>query len=184
MLITTNPPVPQARATMPPPPPDPEPKPEPAPPKFREAARSFRRDALLGGALLASAAGVMPRYAGPVVGAFGILAGYGELREGMRKMDTHETIDGVLHMAASSTLIAASLVNNLFFATMVAGGGLAVLGLKALYDHPRDALDVLVGQPLALIRDAAGAIVEEFKDHPELEGRQPADQTWESGRKP
>lgn len=147
----------EVRETPPPPPPQPG--------DFFESSRSLKRDGLMAGALLAPLA--LPPMAslaiGGVVGTLGLVAGYGEMREGMRTMRTREVLDGVLHMGASSAMLTSALVSNPFTSAIASGVGLALMGAKLLVDHPKDVVDVALYQPLKLVTDAGKSIWNEFK---------------------
>lgn len=155
------------KTVTPPPPPDPKPQP---PLHFLESSRSLRRDALLAGALASTV--TLPKAAalgvGGVVGVLGLVASYGEIREGMRTMNTHEVIGGALHMGASTALLASAAlqtsasVSGGLVGGMVAAGGLTLLAAKTLYDRPGDVADVVFRQPLNLVRDAGKSIWLEF----------------------
>ena len=147
--------------------PQPTPPPAPKPPAhFLESSRSLRRDSLLTGALASTI--VLPKSAamgvGAVVGTLGMLAGYGEVREGMRTMNTHEVIGGALHMGASAALLASAAMPGSILGGLVAAGGMTVLAAKTLYDRPKDVADVLFRQPVALVRDAGKSVWLEFKN--------------------
>lgn len=173
----------QSRAlSEPPPTPEPTPPPEPPPsePKsyFRDSARSGRRDLLFGVALAAGTPGVLPPTAGKlvggIVGGLGLVSGYGEVREGMRRSDVHQVLDGALHMGISITLLAVAAVSSPLVGAFLSTGGYTLLGTKILYDHPKDALDVVALQPLGLIRDAGRSVWLEFRpDTPETPEKPP-----------
>lgn len=142
-------------------------QPEPTPPgDFYESSRSLKRDGLITGALLAPLA--LPHTAsmavGGVVGTLGLVAGYGEMREGMRNMNTREVLDGVLHMGASTAMLTSSFVSNPVTATIASTVGVSLMAAKLLVDHPKDVLDVALYQPLKLVKDAGKSIYNEFKD--------------------
>ncbi|MBT9587979.1 hypothetical protein IV102_31880 [bacterium] len=150
--------------------PAPDPKPQP-PTHFLDSSRSLRRDALLAGALASTI--TLPKTAalgvGGVVGVLGLVASYGEIREGMRTMNTHEVIGGALHMGASTALLASAAlqtsatVSGGLVGGLVAAGGLSMLAAKTLYDRPGDVADVVFRQPLNLVRDAGKSIWLEFR---------------------
>lgn len=160
----------------PPPAPDPAPLPDPpSEPKsyFTDSARSGRRDLLFGLALAAGTPGVLPPTAGKlvsgIVGGLGLLSGYGEVREGMRRSDIHQVLDGALHMGISVSLLAVTAVSSPLVGAFISTGGYTLLAGKMLYDHPRDVLDVVALQPLGLIRDAGRSVWLEFRPEPEPE---------------
>ncbi|MFN8611898.1 MAG: hypothetical protein U0931_30415 [Vulcanimicrobiota bacterium] len=144
--------------------PAPDPKPQPTS-HFGQSSRSLRRDSLLGSALASTI--VLPKNGamgvGAVVGGLGVLAAYGEIREGMRNMNTHEVLDGAIHMGASVALLASAAMPGTVVGGFVAAGGMSLLAAKTVYDRPKDVADVLLRQPIGLVRDAGKSIWLEFK---------------------
>ncbi len=182
-MIITIPPLPRmpSRAlSEPPPTPDPAPLPDPpSEPKsyFSDSARSGRRDLLFGVALAAGTPGVLPPTAGKlvsgIVGGLGLISGYGEVREGMRRSDIHQVLDGALHMGVSVSLLAMTAVSSPLVGAFLSTGGYTLLAGKMLYDHPKDVLDVVALQPLGLIRDAGRSVWLEFRPEPDLPEKPP-----------
>lgn len=154
----------QAPQDQPAPAPTPDPKP-PAPSHFSQSSRSLRRDSLIGSALASTI--VLPKHGamgvGAVVGTLGAIAAYGEIREGMRNMNTHEVLDGAIHMGASMALLASAAMPGSVVGGFVAAGGISLLAAKTVYDRPKDVADVLLRQPIGLVRDAGKSIWLEFK---------------------
>lgn len=162
MLITrATAPIPPPRVEPSPPPPEPE-------PMFRDSARCARRDMLFGAALAAGTPGVLSPTAGKlvggIVGGLGILSGYGEVREGMKRSDLHQVLDGAFHIGISVSLLATAAVASPLVGAFISTGGYTMLAGKMLYDHPREVVDTLALQPFKLIRDAGRSVWNEF--HP------------------
>lgn len=173
MIITSTalPRIPSRAQSEPPPTPEPTPPPEPPPSEpriyFRDSARSGRRDLLFGVALTAGTPGLLSPTAGRlvsgIVGGLGLISGYGEVREGMRRSDVHQVLDGALHMGISISLLTVAAVSSPLAGALLSTGGYTLLAAKVLYDHPQDALDVVALQPLGLLRDAGRSVWLEFR---------------------
>ena len=133
---------------------------------FYESSKSLKRDALMAVSLLSPMA--LPPSAGMavggVIGGLGLLAGYGELREGMRNMNTREVIDGVLHMGASTAMLTSVVVSNPITAAVATGVGMTLLAAKRVVDRPKVAVEVALYEPFKMIRDSGISIYNERKD--------------------
>lgn len=143
-----------------------------AAPRFKDSASSVKRDAVLTGLMIASA--FLPPPARIIVagvgGGLAMLTGFGELREGMRHMDTHEVFDGALHMLAGGAMVAAGTVGGPIFDAWALSGGVGLLAAKqALVDHPKEAIVGSFKEVGGLVKDGFLSVREEFRSHPKPE---------------
>ena len=110
--------------------------------------------------MLSPAAG---KLVGSLVGGLGLVAGYGEVREGMQTSDIHQVLDGALHMGVSVSLLAVAAVSSPLVGAFLSTGGYTLLAGKMLYDHPKEVVDTVALQPFKLARDAARSIWREVQ---------------------
>lgn len=128
-----------------------------------KGAGSNRRDFLLAAALVGCR--MLPPPAGLAVGlGTGTLAtvtGFGAMREGARRGNPHEVLDGAAHVASGALLGTAALAGQGPFGDQAVVAAFTVLGAKQVWDRPIATVWDLSRETASMTRDAMRVLTDE-----------------------